>query len=355
MVIRAAAWWLAVAAVTAPLAAVPQPKKNIRKKSPMSQPAENPAGALTKLAAVQYTDEGPKVVVYRFATREKVTVDEGAVNPRQLEWSPDGETLGYVSADGVRLWREKTLDLDVAAAGLGRPFAFSPDSRRIAVAGRDELQFFALPDPASAKVTRAAWPGGCRPVSLLWDSTGRWLHLLCFSEKQGTELFRVDPNSGAMQPLEAHGAVGLLGWRGELPELVAYRRGVGDTAVRIYGSKATEVPHGEELLFFVAYLPATDQLVAAGATEDTGDPARILLLPGSGGEPSPWLAAHRDVSHLSFSRKFAWGAFVDRAAYQKSGDDGGDIWVVEAGREASKAVLQGKAGERSYAYPALWP
>lgn len=121
MVIRSAAWWLAVAAMAAPLAAAPQPKKNIRKKSKMSQPAETPAGALTKLAAVQYSDEGSKVVVYRFATREKVAVDEGAVNPRQLEWSPDGDTLAYLNAGGVRLWREKTLDLPAPPAARPAP------------------------------------------------------------------------------------------------------------------------------------------------------------------------------------------------------------------------------------------
>ncbi|MBX9603177.1 MAG: hypothetical protein K2X35_19390 [Bryobacteraceae bacterium] len=320
----------------------------------MSQPAETPAGAPIRLAAVQYSEEGPKVVVYRFETREKIAIDEAAVNPRTLEWSPDGFTLAYRNGDGVRLWRDKTQDLDIEVAPLGRPFAFSPDSRRLAVAGSSDLRFF-TPADVAAKVVRAAWPGGCKPVSLLWDLQSRWLYLLCFSEKHGTELFRVDPGSGAMQPLEAHGAVGLLGWRGELPELIAYRRGVGDTAIRIVGPQAAEIPHGEELLFFVAYVAGLDLLVAAGASEDTGDPARLLLVPGGGGEPAPWVTGHRDVSHLSFSRKGPHAVFVDRGAYQKSGDDGGDLWLVQAGSETERLVLQGKAGERTYAYPALWP
>jgi hypothetical protein len=115
-------------------------------------------------------------------TRGRVTVYDaasGAVRYRtgpipdivSLDWSPRGDGLLIVTADGVEVYGAQGQRLRRVPLPGVVDAAFSPDGRRIAILRRAEV-FLVEP---SRRTTRRVFAGGGPLDGLAWSPDGRWL------------------------------------------------------------------------------------------------------------------------------------------------------------------------------------
>jgi signal transduction histidine kinase len=240
--------------------------------------------------------------------------------PLLLRWSPDGAWIGVRHASRTRVWHRPTGRLVVETGpnpshtGVDGPLAFSPDSRRVAIGVRDQVEIYDLadgtlwqrisPTPKLASFAfhpQRPWLAFCYLTNLvIWD----------FEANKLVKTFSVDPsqrtiNSAAWSPNGRFLAAGCEG----------QSIFVWDTLLE-HTRNGMEFTGHERAVIHVAFDPTSNLLLSHA----WGGVTRIWGLKGN-----LWVASNRgygfqfspDGRQVSFSRP-----------------DGVGLWLLESGAPA---------------------
>jgi hypothetical protein len=319
-------------------------------------PASGPPAAI---AVVVYDDDGYRLHVADLEHARLTPVGPEREAAHQPVWSPEGARLAYrvgdqllVHTDGAP--RDAALT-DRVEREIARPCAFSPDSRRLAIALRGGVAIAAIGPGAGdlGPATQvASYPD--RPVrDLRWTPDGAALVVLV-GASAAAQLVWIPATGGVGRVVDAPDTSRVLGWRGGALLTVETTEGrervVSRPAPGSAPSPVALAPYGGDELVVLDYAEAVDRvlLVPSG---DPDDDTRVLLA-SPGGATVPWLAAYPRLSDLRLTAGGAWATFVDRA----SGGErpGGDVYVVQVGSEAPRLVLPASPA-RSFSAPVPRP
>jgi dipeptidyl aminopeptidase/acylaminoacyl peptidase len=312
----------------------------------MTLGAAAPSGAVV----IAHEQERDQPYLVEFSTGRLSPLGSLEETVHQPVWSPDGKRLAFRTGD--KLWLHGRGADAVVAEGLEidtqRPCAFSPDGRRIAVAGAAGKVFL-----LEAGVSRQllAHPD-LRVADLLWSPDGRTLFALLWARGRA-EVERI-ALSGEVVSQPANSVSRLLGFRSEGALVVLASPGEGREQPALLTASGVvplrELP--EELT--VVDAAAGETLVLAASGEDSGDDATIFLAPAEGKvSPRRWLASHPQLTDLRLSADGQWALCVDRAV-GADGRPGGSVYRVAVGSEKAARVLSASAA-RSFSAPVPRP
>jgi hypothetical protein len=166
---------------------------------------------------------------------------------------------------------------------------------------------------------------------------------------------RIEAATAQEQTVPAHGASRLLGWRGS-PEqlLVARNKSFAEEAgMLLAGGGFQPLREEAEPSFVGPYLKSIDEIVSQEPTEDPGDPVRLFLEGSASAPRKRWLAHFGKLRDLALAQEGRSALFVDRS--HNTDDPGGDVYIVEAGKEDATLLLRAKPDKVSYSLPTPWP
>ena len=312
-----------------------------------------------RAAVVEHTPSGSVIAILDLQTHLSQQIVSRPQPPDSLDWCAAQPFLLY--SMGPRLFMHKDHeeeilhDLDQESADL---FACSPDGSVLAATRSGALLLAPvaqLPSVTGAHMIPMA--ASCRVLSLLWSPDSRFLYLLYYPAPgtESAQLLRIEAATGHSLTLAAHGAIRLLGWRGT-PErlLVARRHSIAEEAGTLDAGDGFHPFHLRIKSAFVGpYLKATDQLVAQEPADDPGDPSRLRLETADEASSMRWLAAFDIIRDMSVSQNGRWVMFVDQTRFPE--DSGGDIYLVEAGKQEAVLIIRATPGQVSYSLPVSWP
>jgi dipeptidyl aminopeptidase/acylaminoacyl peptidase len=279
----------------------------------------------------------------------------------QPVWSPDGTRLAYrvgerVFVHSVGAARDATVagSVDLEAA---RPYAFSVDGRRLAIAQRGGVAIAAITHGAAdiAPAPLATYPDQ-RVSDLRWSPSGATLVALLRAASSGApaRLAWISTTGGATQLDDAGNAIRLLGWHdGALLVVEVHDGRERVVSVAAPGAAPSSIalspPAGEDLSV-IDYAAAPDRIILAAAGDPDDDTALRLAPPG--GRAVPWLTTFPRLSQIELNVEGTWAAFVDRTT---GGDrPGGSVFVVRVGANDARLVLAASAA-RSFSAPTPRP
>lgn len=332
----------------------------------MTGPSPVPAGAPTHAVVVEHGGGGSRLAIVDLVSRKLRYLGSADETPSRPVWAPDGAHLLYQVDDTVLLNTISVPSDKRIAEGLANetvtPYAFSPNSKWIAVALAEEVLML----PVTATQSSGAEPRRFRipPQSvirdLLWSADSRTL-LVLLDQASNSRLLRVDRATGQAVAQPAAGVNRLLGWQTSGALVVSRARvatGSGEEAGILFKAgefrPLRDTAEAEEGEFLLGFLPVTNQVVFVLGREDLGDPIR-LFLGGAGHHASvPWLRHFSSLDELALSRDGRWAMFVDRSPLGGAAI-GGDIYLVSVGSEAAKLILKAVAEEVSYSSPVPSP
>jgi hypothetical protein len=321
-------------------------------------------------AVIVHQEDSDRVMIVDLRTQKAHPVGTATGAPEEPAWSPDGEFLVY--RDGHKLMLhvsdgnspDKSL-LDNLFAETYTPYAFSPDSRLLAVSTTHGPVIVPIHDLAGQMGSQPiSIPQGCKVVDLLWAANGRSLWILCYPApgRDESELLAIDPLTRHFQSRPAHQAKRLLGWKAGTDILLVSRgEEEGEVAGTLAASgdfhkltmmNAEGDEHQSE--YILEYIQSSETLVTVAASEDQGDPVSLRL--ESESKPAqPWLSSFPRLSDLSISADGKRALFVDRSRFESKSMQGGDVYFAGVGHDDTRRVLLGIPGKLSYSSPVLRP
>lgn len=322
------------------------------------------------VAAVAEDADSTRLIVIETATGRMTDVAHAEEELRFPVASPDGRRLAFWLDGSARLFdlAESSGRTLQAAPNLdaAKPWSFSPDSTRLAVASANEIQVIDVSGREPVESRRAAASKGCRVFDLLWSPDSDGLAALCYPGPGGSEsgLLRIHAGSEDIALRAVQRVNRLLGWRGDTPELVVARSreipgesaGVFDRSgaflpMRVWLSGLDEEEQDESGHEILAHLRQPDALVLRRPVEHSTDRISLELAPAGGGEGRPWLEKFYAISELAFTPDGGWAVFVERLG----AEDSGSIYLAPTAPTAAEepeALLRGDLDGVTYRTPA---
>jgi hypothetical protein len=238
-------------------------------------------------------------------------------------WSPDGACLAYRSGSAVYVTRPgngpavRVRDGLLPARKATHPFAFSPDSRFLAVATERGLEIVSVDGTAGASEVVKHGPSPALS-NLTWSSDGQ--HLAgCRWDEGPKQLAR---GSAVIATLDGE-AVRARTLPGEVPGCKILGPRNGDWLMKRSDEDQIEEVlalsksgHAKLLIrapvdsFVTAYLADADMVVETEGVDDEGDPTRLTLAPLSRSKATPWLRHVPELRRLVDPPGSAVGRFV---------------------------------------------
>jgi Tol biopolymer transport system component len=310
-----------------------------------SPSASASTGAPLSAAVTVHTDAGDRLAIADLASGNYEVVGKaGATDPA---WSPDGRILVYREGSSVFLMRatERTgrkffqgIDPSVPAA-----YAFSPDSKILAVATPTAVEFWSLDSDPPRKVAAAG--SKLRMKDLTWSPDGKrvagcgWNGKEAEASRESIQLFELAAAAATTRALRPMKSCRVLGIRqgkwlakGSLADRFEEVVAVGDEGKSETLLRVGEYRHADR------YLPSADAATLVHEVEDTGESTQIDLAPLSGvGKPRPWLRKWKRLAEYSLSADGRYVLFTQGSADGER--KGGDVYLATADGQDPRRVL----------------